>query len=76
MKKRKPLEIKKSILYILKKQGEMSLRDLDIKVNTSYQTVRDQVEELKYFGLVDVTKHEKSEKNGRPYTSVKLKDKS
>ena len=50
----------------------MSLRDLDIKVNTSYQTIKDQIEELKFFGLVEVIKHEKSDKTGRPYTTVKL----
>ena len=70
--KRKPLEIKKQILKILKEQGEMSLRDLDIKVNTSYQTIKDQIEDLKCFGLVEVIKHEKSDKTGRPYTTVKL----
>jgi len=71
--KRKPLEIKKQILKILKEQGELSLRDLDIKVNTSYQTIRDQIDELKYFNLVEIIKHAKSDKTGRPYTTVKLK---
>ena len=74
MKKRKPLEIKKKILKVLKEHGEVSLRVLDIKVNTNYQTIRDQIEELEYFGLVQVIKHEKSEKTGRPYTSVRLKN--
>lgn len=71
--KRKPLEIKKKILQILRGNKELSLRDLDIKVNTSYQTIRDQIEELEYFGLVEVIKHKKSEKTGRPYTSIRLK---
>lgn len=72
--KRKPLEIKKKILQILKENKELSLRELDIKVNTSYQTIRDQIEELEFFGLVEVIKHKKSEMTGRPYTSVKLKN--
>ena len=71
--KRKPLEIKKKILQALKENKELSLRELDIKVNTSYQTIRDQIEELEFFGLVEVIKHKKSERTGRPYTSVKLK---
>ncbi len=71
--KRKPLEIKKKILQALKENKELSLRELDIKVNTSYQTIRDQVEELEFFGMVEIIKHKKSEKTGRPYTSVKLK---
>ncbi|HKZ33800.1 MAG TPA: HTH domain-containing protein [Candidatus Nanoarchaeia archaeon] len=70
--KRKPLEIKKRILQVLKENKELSLRELDIKVNTSYQTIRDQIEELEFFGLVNVIKHKKSSKTGRPYTSVKL----
>lgn len=72
--KRKPLEIKKKILQILKESKELSLRELDIKVNTNYQTIRDQIEELEFFGLVEVIKHKKSEKTGRPFTSVKLKN--
>lgn len=70
--KRSSLIIKKKILEVLK-QGEMSLRALESKVNTSYETIRIQVEELEFFGKVVITKHEKSEKNGRPYTTVKLK---
>jgi predicted ArsR family transcriptional regulator len=73
MKKRKPLDIKKKILQVLKENKELSLRELDIKVNTGYQTIRDQVEELEFFGLVEIIKHKKNLKTGRPYTSVKLK---
>ena len=73
MKKRKPLEIKKKILKILKECRELSLRELDIKVNTNYKTIRDQIEELEFFGLVEVISHKRNEKTGRPYTSVRLK---
>ena len=60
-------------MRVLRENGETSLRDLDIKVNTSYSTIRDQIEELNYFDLVEIKKHDKSEKTGRPYTTVKLK---
>ncbi len=73
MRKRKPLEIKKKILEVLKKEKEISLRRLDIKVNTSYQTIKNQIEELIFFGLVEIIKYPKNEKTGRPYTTVKLK---
>lgn len=73
MKKRKPLEIKKRILQVLKENKELSLRELDIKVNTGYKTIRDQIEELEFFDLVEVINHKRSEKTGRPYTSVRLK---
>lgn len=72
MSRRKALDIKKEILDVLKKHGELSLRELDIKVNTNYQTIRDQVKELEFFGKVEVVKHEKNEKNGRAYTTVRL----
>ena len=71
--KRKPLDIKKEIVKVLRENKELSLRELDIKVNTNYKTIRDQIEELEYFGIVEVIKHKKSEKTGRPYTSVRLK---
>jgi len=71
--RREPFEIKKKILNVLRKHGEMSLRELDIKVNTNYNTIRKQVEELEFFSRVVVTKHKKNKINGRPWTSVKLK---
>ena len=74
MKKRTALEIKKNILRILKEHGEISLRELDIKVNTNSQTIRTQIEELEFFSKVSIIKHEKNNKNGRPYTTVKLRD--
>ena len=73
MYRRKPLDIKKEILNVLKKHGEMSLRELDIKVNTNYQTIREQIKELEYFGKVIILKHPKNKINGRPYTTIKLR---
>jgi predicted ArsR family transcriptional regulator len=70
--RRKALDIKKKILEVLKKEKELSLRDLDIKVNTNSKTIQAQIEELEWFGKVKVTKHPKSKTNGRPFTSVKL----
>ena len=73
--RRKALEIKKKIIEILKKHGEMSLRDLETKANTNNKTIKTQIEELEWFGKVIVLKHNKNEKNGRPYTSIKLNSK-
>ena len=70
--RRKALEIKKKILDVLKKEGELSLRELDIKVNTNSETIRTQTEELEFFGKVKITTYPKNEVNGRPYTTVKL----
>ena len=72
MPKRSSLQLKKEIIAILKKHGELSLRDLDIKVNTNYKTIREHVSELEFFEKVKVTTHKKNKKTGRPYTSVSL----
>ena len=70
--KRKVLDIKKTILKTLKKDNELSLKALEIKVNTGSQTLQTQLEELKFFDVVETIKHSKNEKTGRPYTSVRL----
>lgn len=69
--RRRPIEIKKKIIKLLK-GGEMSLRQLESKVNTSNQTIKNHLEELEYFGKIIFIKHLKNPKNGRPYTTVKL----
>ncbi len=71
--RRKALEIKKKILEILKREGELSLRELERKVNTNCNTLKTQIEELEFFEKVIKIKHNKSEINGRPYTTIKLK---
>ena len=74
MKRRKALEIKKQILDLLK-QKEMSLRELETKVNTNYQTIKTQIKELEFLGFVTLVHHEKNQKNGRPFTTARLNDK-
>jgi len=74
--KRKVIDIKKAILNTLKKEGELSLKALEIKVNTGSQTISTQIEELEFLGKVEVIKHEKNKLTGRPYTTVKLKKKN
>jgi len=72
MPRRKALDIKKEIIKILKASNEISIQKLERKVNTNHLTIREQIKELEYFGLVKTTKHDKSEANGRPFTTVKL----
>ncbi len=72
MARRTALEIKEQILNLLK-QGEKSLRELETKINTNYQTIRTQVKELEFFGKVIIIPHKKNKQNGRPYTTIKLK---
>ena len=74
--KRRVLNIKKAILKVLKKEKELSLKALEIKVNTGSQTLQTQIEELKFFGVIETIKHSKNEKTGRPYTTIKLTKKA
>ena len=55
--KRRVLNIKKAILKVLKKEKELSLKALEIKVNTGSQTLQTQIEELKFFGVIETIKH-------------------
>jgi len=54
----------------------MSIRELETKVNTNYKTIKTQLEELEFFGLIVLIYHERNKKNGKPYTTVKLKEKN
>ena len=73
MKRRDGLSIKKKILQILKENGEMSLGEIERKTNTNNLTILSHIKELEFFGLIEIIKHKKNEKTGRPYTSIKLK---
>ena len=71
MARRTALDIKKEIINLLK-QKEMSLREIESRVDTNFQTIRTQIKELEYFGFVKLIKHDKSEINGRPFTTARL----
>ena len=71
--KRKPLEIKKEILKILKSEQEISIKKLERKINTNYQTILNNCEELAYFGFIQVIKTKENTMTGREYLLVKLK---
>ncbi|MEK6741632.1 MAG: helix-turn-helix domain-containing protein [Nanoarchaeota archaeon] len=73
MKRRDGLSIKKKILQVLKENGEMSLGEIERKTNSNNLTIKNHIKELEFFEKIDVIKHSKSEKTGRPYTSVRLK---
>jgi len=71
--KRKPLEIKKQIMEILKKEQQISIKKLERKINTNYQSIINNCEELEYFGLIEISKTKKNSRNGREYLVVRLK---
>ncbi len=71
--RRRGLEVKKKILQILKENGEMSLGELERKTNTNNLTILNHIKELEFFEKVEIIKHKRSDKTGRPYTSIRLK---
>lgn len=68
--KRKPLEIKKKILEILNKEQSISIKKLERKINTNYQTILNNCEELEYFKMLKIRKTKDNSKNGREYLIV------
>jgi len=72
MERRGGLEIKKKILKVLRENGEISLGEIERKTNANNITILNHLKELEFFGRVEIIKHKKSEKTGRPFTSVKL----
>jgi len=73
MKRRSGLDIKKKILQVLRENGELSLGEIERKTNTNNLTILNHINELEFFEKIEIIKHKKSEKTGRPYTSIKLK---
>lgn len=53
--KRTHKEIRKAILEILKDNRFHSYGDLERKVNTNWQTIRDHCENLEFFGVVEIS---------------------
>ena len=67
MKKRSVKEIKIAILKILNEEGDLTLAQLERKVNTGFLTIKSNCEELETFGAVSITKKDKHLATGRPY---------
>ena len=54
MAKRSSLEIKKEIIKVLNDGKEHSYGELERRVNTNWQTIRDQCKELEYFNKITI----------------------
>jgi len=65
------LMIKKEILKSLK-EGEHVISQLERKINTSDKVLKRHLAELEFLGIVRITRHNRSSRTGRPYTSAKL----
>ena len=65
------LEIKKKLIDNLKNK-ECSIRELETKLNTNNTTIKNHLEELRFLKIVEIIKHKKNFKNGRPYSTAIL----
>jgi len=70
MSKRSSFEIKKKILELSK--SEKTLAELERKINTGFNTIKSNCEELEKFGFIKITKEKKHEKNGKPFFKIKI----
>jgi predicted transcriptional regulator len=57
--KRKHIEVLKTILKVLADRKTHSYGELERKVNTNWQTIRDHCEELSLFGVIEINKENK-----------------
>lgn len=71
MSKRSSFEIKEKILKCLK-SGSMTYAQLERKINTGFETIKSNCEELERFGFIEIKKIEKHERNGRFYFQLSL----
>lgn len=71
MVRKSGLVVEKEILLALS-SGEKSMRELERVVNTNYATIRAHCNVLSFYGLIAVVDHQRSDANGRPYTTAEL----
>lgn len=67
------LEIKKKIISALK-EGSISLRKLETRLNVGYNSIKRHCEELAYLNLLTLRTVQEGSKNGRDYILVTLTD--
>ena len=64
MSKRTPYELRKRILLILRDKP-VSYTHIQTKLSTNYDSVKNNLDELQFYGLVKIRKVEKHPKNGK-----------
>ena len=70
MYKRSSFEIKKKILELTK--SEKTFAELERKINTNFNTIKTNCEELEKFGFIQINKKGKHPKNGKPFFQIKI----
>jgi len=73
--RRTAIQIRKEILKLLAKKGELSFRQMESKINTSTGTIKRQVEDLEALGFITITEHKSHPKNRKPYHTCRITEK-
>jgi len=74
MSKRSSFNIKKKILGLIK-SSPMTLAQLERKVNTGFNTIKSNCQELESYEFIKIEKKEKHPKSGKPYFQIKITEK-
>jgi len=72
MSNRRPLQIKKLILATIKDGKPHTFAELERRINTNWQTVRDHCRELDVFNCVRIEKRQSHKINNRPYYEITI----
>jgi predicted ArsR family transcriptional regulator len=72
--KRKPYEVRQKILMLLKEKP-LSYTQLQTKLSTNYDSIKNNCEELKMYEFIDVKTIENHPENGQPSHKVELTQK-
>jgi len=72
MSKRTYNEIRKILLKTLEKESPLTYAQLERKLKTNPNTIRQHCKDLELFSTVKITKKTKHEANGRPYFIVEI----
>ena len=70
MNNRSSFEIKKKILELTRE--EKTLAELERKINTNFNTIKSNCEELQKFGFLKIEKEKYHLKNGKPFFKIKI----
>ncbi len=72
MSGRTSLQLKKEILSALQDGKSHSYAELERKVNSNWQTIRNHSKELEIFGCVKIQQRKSHERNNKPYFEVSI----
>lgn len=70
--RRTVIQIRKEILRLLRQNKEMSLRKLESKINTNFETIKRQVSDLQSLGFIVLKQYKSHPRNKRPYQTCKI----